>query len=699
MTRFIIYLFETGLCLSLLYLAYWLFLRRETYFNFNRLFLVGSLVLALSVPLLHLNFIIPLGSSFKDPALGIVKFRDYYEELVYMIDADFGTEPGLSGYSGGNSSDGMGIEPVNTNFIGKSDDRSTVGGIAEETEGQGRQVSISRILLIIYIAGVMYFFVRFVYLVIRLYLLALKNGVTRQEGFRMVEIREEISPFSFFRFLFINNRFFNESELQDVLAHEKAHIRQRHTMDHLFVHGFAVFQWFNPFAWQIRRALKTTHEYIADRQVIKGGGEIIDYQSLLLKQVIGYHSVELVNNFNLKPIKKRIAMMNKKNSGLPAKLKALLVIPFALIIFLLFADFTLKGPGNRTFDIRSASVAEAATTDLNGLWITQTRDNFSELVLFNAEKFSYMEGDAISEYYWRIDDTDLVISRSKSQEGIHLKMEYKGDELTIWWNDTQSSLYKKTKSDNTMDLFLQKQDVKVNLPWISQFRLMEKQNLVFKLGLGYTRDGETALTFNGRQIELTDLPGLVEKERSKHSKMEVNTLTAMFFFDMEMPMEEVVKVKQVLREIKSLKVAYAGYPEGDLAVSALQYHTVALPMLLPPMDAKIMDKKDIEKMGTRIFVIDLSARNTSPKDVDQNLEKFIRENEKGKYVFSLEYDKKIPYAQYIGTVDMVFNVVYRFRDDIAMRKFQVPYAQLGKDMQKEIRKAYPMVLSEAWAEE
>ena len=86
---------------------------------------------------------------------------------------------------------------------------------------------------------------------------------------------------------------------------------------------------------------------------------MIDYQSLLLKQVIGYHSVELVNNFNLNPIKKRIAMMNKKQSGIPAKLKAILVIPFAIVAFLLFADFTLKGPGGSMSDIRTASAVEA----------------------------------------------------------------------------------------------------------------------------------------------------------------------------------------------------------------------------------------------------------------------------------------------------------------------------------------------------
>ena len=94
MTRFVIYLFETGLCLSLLYLAYWLFLRKETYFNFNRLFLVGSIILSLTLPLVHLNFMIRQESSMEEPATGILKFRNYYQELIGMIDADYGSAPG-----------------------------------------------------------------------------------------------------------------------------------------------------------------------------------------------------------------------------------------------------------------------------------------------------------------------------------------------------------------------------------------------------------------------------------------------------------------------------------------------------------------------------------------------------------------------------------------------------------------------------
>ena len=371
MVPFMIYLLETGICLSLLYLAYWLFLRKETYFNFNRLFLVGSIVLALMVPVLHLNLDIPVGSNLENPARGINSFRTGYADLIRMLDADFGTEPGLEHMLSWESAlAGAGEEPGTIPQEGKHGGQSKqVQNESGKANDSGRNTtSLSRILLLIYIGGVLYFLTRFAYLVIRLYLLTKRNRVSRQDGFRMVEIEEEISPFSFFRFLFINNRSFDDSELDHVLEHEKAHIMQRHSTDHLFAHGLAVFQWFNPFAWQMRKALKSTHEYIADRHVIDKGFERIDYQALLLKQVIGYHSVELVNNFNLKPIKNRIAMMNKTKSGLPAKLKATLVAPFAILIFFLFADFTLKGIDDKALD---------SGPDLNGLWIKQNQDDFS----------------------------------------------------------------------------------------------------------------------------------------------------------------------------------------------------------------------------------------------------------------------------------------------------------------------------------
>jgi hypothetical protein len=242
-----IYLVETGICLLLLYLAYWLFL----------------------------TILVPQGSTLTQTVLGIERFQSGYEELIMMLNADFGMEPGER-HSVEGASRGM-HTPDETGIMPKEDAHGAITGSI-----------LPGILIIIYIGGVIYFSARFIFLVFRLILLAKRNRVTRQEGFRMVEIEEQISPFSFFRFLFINRGSFTDPELHQVLEHEKAHIMQRHTLDHLFAHGLAVFQWFNPVAWQLRNALKTTHEYIADRQVMDRGIERFDYQSLLLSQVIGH---------------------------------------------------------------------------------------------------------------------------------------------------------------------------------------------------------------------------------------------------------------------------------------------------------------------------------------------------------------------------------------------------------------------------
>ena len=71
-----------------------------------------------------------------------------------------------------------------------------------------------------------------------------------------------------------------------------------------------------------------------------------------------------------------------------------------------------------------------------------------------------------------------------------------------------------------------------------------------------------------------------------------------------------------LRKTGLLRTAEGGYPHGDLELSPLIYHAVGLPRLLPPLDAKMLDQKEIEKMGSNLHIIDLSARNKTPGIVD-----------------------------------------------------------------------------------
>lgn len=671
--RFMIYLVETGICLSLLYLAYWLFLRRETYFSFIRIFLVGSILLSLLVPLLHLNFAVPQGNTLVETVLGIERFRSGYEEVIRMLNADFGDEPGVR----------HAAEGTNQGILASEE-----GGImpSEDAHGAISGGILSGILIIIYICGVIYFSARFIYLVIRLFLLAKRNRVTRQAGFRLVEMEEKISPFSFFRFLFINRGSLTGPELHQVLEHEKAHIRQRHTLDHLFAHGLAVFQWFNPVAWQLRNALKTTHEYIADRQVMNRGIERFDYQSLLLSQVIGYHSTELVNNFNLKPIKKRIAMMNRKKSGTPAKLKAILVLPFTMIIFLLFTDFTLKGTENSLL---------LPGNPLAGLWINQGKDDFSKTLFIKQNKFTYTDGMEIREYFMRTEAGSMTLSEAEGVKGISFRYELRNDELIFWWNDTQKSRYRRSDADNTLDHYLTSQDLTMtaDLPHISQYRLMN-EDMVYRICYGKDPGGGNTLTFNGKSFTLVDLKELVQEQQGRLNKLDQRSMTALFLVDRDIPMILVDQVRNELRKMGALHIAEGGYPHGDLNLSPLLYHAVALPRLLPPPEAMKLEKEAIRKKGGRIHTIDLAARNTTPRDVDLGLQEFIRNSPDNKYVISLEYDGAIPYGVYVEAVDMVFQVVYGFRDGLAMEKYGLPYAQLSDELQRKMRKAYPMAMSE-----
>ncbi|MCK5463413.1 MAG: hypothetical protein KAI95_10370, partial [Bacteroidales bacterium] len=322
----------------------------------------------------------------------------------------------------------------------------------------------------------------------------------------------------------------------------------------------------------------------------------------------------------------------------------------------------------------------------------------AKILLFKGSNVSILEnGSGIRDFFWRTEGEQIILSGRKEGPGTALKFSGSNKQMNIWWNDIGGTPYEKTVFDNTLDLFLDMQGMKIELPVISKYRILEKQELVYKICLGFDRGGSTELSFNNEKISMDQFAGKVKAEQARHNKLDVNKLTGVLYADKNMPMKEVASIRQLLREINALKLADAGYPhKSGMEVSPVLYHTIALPRLLPPMDAKIMDKAEVEKMGTALHVIDLSARNSTPADVHGGLTEFIKQHDGGKYVFSLEYDGEIPYGQYIEAVDMVFSVVYEFRDKLAMKEHGVKYTELGPDLQKKIRKVYPMALSEAW---
>ncbi|WP_394747670.1 M56 family metallopeptidase [Spongiimicrobium salis] len=191
------------------------------------------------------------------------------------------------------------------------------------------------VLLVTYITGASCLFLHFCIQLLSLRRLISKSSRFKKDGFRFVETSEKISPFSFFNYIVYNPSLYTSQELETILAHEKIHSRQKHSVDIILVHLLRIFQWMNPFVWGYKKLMSQNLEYIADNKVGHTNSNKKEYQYLLLRQSAAPMPVSALGNpFFNSLIKKRIVMLNKNKSNKGNLLKFSIIIPL-LAIFLL----------------------------------------------------------------------------------------------------------------------------------------------------------------------------------------------------------------------------------------------------------------------------------------------------------------------------------------------------------------------------
>ncbi len=273
------YLLESGLCLSVFYLIYWAFLKKETFFEFNRFFLILTIPLSFVIPLINITSPIRTSAIIKDS---------------YIAGATVGPQSPL--------------------------------------------INISDILWFTFLLGACFFLFRFVFRLSQLLFLVRKYGYHVYDGVKVVVTDRDTAPFSFFNFLFISNSDITDHGFERILTHELTHIKQYHSIDLLLMELLTIFQWFNPFVWPYKKSLKETHEYLADHAVIAQGCSRAKYQLLIFEQHVGLNMFEFTNNFSQSLIKRRITMMAKIKSNGRAKLKILLIFPVIALLVLAFAE-------------------------------------------------------------------------------------------------------------------------------------------------------------------------------------------------------------------------------------------------------------------------------------------------------------------------------------------------------------------------
>jgi TonB family protein len=173
------------------------------------------------------------------------------------------------------------------------------------------------------------------------------------------------SAFTFFRKICINSSTLPAGDYEKILWHEQVHARQLHSVDLVVAQLFVMLQWFNPFAWQLKKSIVATHEYLADAQVLAHGVDVNIYQQLLFRQTTGVYP-EYACSFSYSLTKKRLIMMTKNNTGKFFALKLCGMLPVIALPVALF--------GLSTAETVSPVTPTAASVETH----TQAVDNVSK---------------------------------------------------------------------------------------------------------------------------------------------------------------------------------------------------------------------------------------------------------------------------------------------------------------------------------
>ena len=367
MSDILIYLVKSSLTMSLLYLVYWLFLRRETLFRTNRYYLLGSLLVSLILPFICIRY------NMNSP----------------------------SGLAAG-------------------DLTGTLSQITRSGIDSGNNYSIFiRIAALIYLTGAFLFLLRIMIQFAILFAIIYKNGITKENGTRIVYNDRYRMPFSFLNLVFINKNDTRHSDISDIIAHENVHIRENHWFDLMVVEILSVFLWFNPFIWFFERSIKQNHEYLADEGVIAQGYNVGRYHSVLINQLLGMEVIAITHNLNYSLNAKRLKMMKKRKTP---RLRALHVIWSLPVILLLLVAFA-QPRNNDGLAVTDDQVAIAKTVKLTVAVMDNNGDPVpgANVVIKGSNKGTITDKDGL--FTLDVNESDIVIVSFKGFKQSPIYME------------------------------------------------------------------------------------------------------------------------------------------------------------------------------------------------------------------------------------------------------------------------------------
>src|SRR5690606_16602580 len=247
------YLTESAICMVLLLGIYKLFYEKEKMLVFNRVYLLLSLTVSIVLPLVDIP-IVPFSRSSIPQLISANRIPKYSEPATSLVAIDI------------------------------------------QHQAVDKELFFHYFLGLIYLIGLAILAIRFYSNLTRLYTMRKQNERVAYEDAELVLIPRAILPFSFSSLIFVAKKDYEQGLEPELLAHEIAHVRQRHSLDLIFVELLSVLFWFNPILRLYKQAIQANHEFLADEAVNQQFQNVPAYQNLLLEKCGITQSLRLNNH-------------------------------------------------------------------------------------------------------------------------------------------------------------------------------------------------------------------------------------------------------------------------------------------------------------------------------------------------------------------------------------------------------------------
>lgn len=342
MDTFFLFLFKSTVAAGIFFTYYWLFLKDRKLNRFNRFYLLASSGVSLVMPLLHFEWY-RIASTQSDMTV----------KVLQVLNSEGGEEAAVS----------------------SSSSLFTAQNIA---------VGVY-VLAVIAVLGILIAKVRWVYK------LKYNSVVSNEQGFKLILTENGRAPFSFLDNLFWRPDIDMNTETgRQILTHELTHIRERHTLDKLFVQAVAAVLWLNPFYWLILRELSNIHEFIADGAALERE-DTEAFAAMILHSHYHRTLINVIQPFFNSPIKRRLAMLSKPNKTNYSGLRRFMLLPLLCVPLLLFS-FKINDANVVKAKKRAVVIVDAGHggNDIGGKGVNGLKEK--DLTLAMTEKLAALSG-------------------------------------------------------------------------------------------------------------------------------------------------------------------------------------------------------------------------------------------------------------------------------------------------------------------